>query len=167
MKELWVEKYRPKTIDEYVFRDEQQKKQVQQWIKEKTIPHLLFSGNAGIGKTTLAKLLFNEYVWVTGTSKVAKEYANDFVANGCYVVDLSSEYRYDDQVPLIIPEINGGLIRDIEKPSLIANPNCSVSQMLIAIEPIHKKFQVDLFLYHFLSDINHNALFLNFGFHTH
>ena len=60
MKELWVEKYRPKTIDEYVFRDEQQKKQVQQWIKEKTIPHLLFSGNAGIGKTTLAKVLFNE-----------------------------------------------------------------------------------------------------------
>ena len=60
MKELWVEKYRPKTIDEYVFRDDQQKKQVQQWIKEKTIPHLLFSGNAGIGKTTLAKVLFNE-----------------------------------------------------------------------------------------------------------
>ena len=60
MKELWVEKYRPKTVDDYVFRDEQQKKQVQQWIKEKTIPHLLFSGNAGIGKTTLAKLLFNE-----------------------------------------------------------------------------------------------------------
>ena len=60
MKELWVEKYRPKTIEEYVFRDEQQRKQVQQWIKEKTIPHLLFSGNAGIGKTTLAKVLFNE-----------------------------------------------------------------------------------------------------------
>lgn len=77
-------------------------------------------------------------------SKVAKEYANDFVANGCYVVDLSSEYRYDDDVPLIIPEINGSLIRDIEKPSLIANPNCSVSQMLLAIEPIHKKFRVDL-----------------------
>jgi len=60
MKELWVEKYRPKTIDGYVFRDEHQKKQVQQWIKERTIPHLLFSGNAGIGKTTLAKILFNE-----------------------------------------------------------------------------------------------------------
>ena len=60
MKELWVEKYRPKTIDGYVFRDEAQKKQVKNWIKEKTIPHLLFSGNAGIGKTTLAKLLFNE-----------------------------------------------------------------------------------------------------------
>ena len=60
MKELWVEKYRPKTVDGYVFRDEAQKKQVKNWIKEKTIPRLLFSGNAGIGKTTLAKLLFNE-----------------------------------------------------------------------------------------------------------
>jgi replication factor C small subunit len=60
MKELWVEKYRPKTVDGYVFKDEAQRKQVLTWIKEKTIPHLLFSGNAGIGKTTLAKLLFNE-----------------------------------------------------------------------------------------------------------
>tara|TARA_A100001015_G_scaffold76178_1_gene84544 strand:+ start:2694 stop:3608 length:915 start_codon:yes stop_codon:yes gene_type:complete len=60
VKDLWVEKYRPKTVDGYVFRDEHQKAQVKQWIKEQTIPHLLFSGNAGIGKTTLAKLLFNE-----------------------------------------------------------------------------------------------------------
>ena len=60
MKELWVEKYRPKSVDGYVFRDEAQRAQVNTWIKEKTIPHLLFSGNAGIGKTTLAKLLFNE-----------------------------------------------------------------------------------------------------------
>jgi replication factor C small subunit len=60
MKELWVEKYRPKTVDGYVFKDDAQRKQVLKWIEEKTIPHLLFSGNAGIGKTTLAKLLFNE-----------------------------------------------------------------------------------------------------------
>jgi replication factor C small subunit len=60
MKELWVEKYRPKKVDGYVFRDDAQKKQVMQWIKDKTIPHLLFSGNAGIGKTTLARILFNE-----------------------------------------------------------------------------------------------------------
>ena len=58
MKDLWVEKYRPKTVDGYVFRDDAQRNQVNTWIKEKTIPHLLFSGNAGIGKTTLAKLLF-------------------------------------------------------------------------------------------------------------
>jgi replication factor C small subunit len=60
MKELWVEKYRPSKIDGYVFRDSHQKAQVESWIKQKTIPHLLFSGNAGIGKTTLAKILFNE-----------------------------------------------------------------------------------------------------------
>ena len=60
MKSLWVEKWRPETIDGYVFRDVEQKKQVETWIKDKTIPHLLFSGNAGIGKTTLAKILFHE-----------------------------------------------------------------------------------------------------------
>lgn len=59
MKELWTEKYRPGTIDGYVFRDDSQKKQVQSWIEEKTIPHLLFSGSAGVGKTTLAKILIN------------------------------------------------------------------------------------------------------------
>lgn len=60
MKELWVEKYRPNTIDEYVFKDEAQKRQVKSWIKEGSIPHLLFSGSAGIGKTTLAKVLLHE-----------------------------------------------------------------------------------------------------------
>lgn len=77
-------------------------------------------------------------------SKVAKKYANDFVSNGVYVIDLSSEFRYDNNVPLIIPEINGNILKDIERPLLIANPNCSVSQLLMAIEPIHKNFDVDL-----------------------
>ena len=60
MKELWVEKYRPKTVDGYVFRDVHQRKQIETWIKDKSIPHLLLSGSAGIGKTTLAKILINE-----------------------------------------------------------------------------------------------------------
>jgi replication factor C small subunit len=60
MKDLWVEKYRPKTIDGYVFRDEYQRKQIATWIKDKSIPHLLLSGVAGIGKTTLAKILIHE-----------------------------------------------------------------------------------------------------------
>jgi replication factor C small subunit len=60
MKELWVEKYRPKSIDGYVFRDAHQRKQVETWIKDKSIPHLLLSGSAGIGKTTLAKILVHE-----------------------------------------------------------------------------------------------------------
>jgi len=60
MKELWVEKYRPNTLDGYVFKDEQQKGQIENWIKDGSIPHLLFSGNAGVGKTTLAKILINK-----------------------------------------------------------------------------------------------------------
>jgi DNA polymerase III delta prime subunit len=60
MKELWVEKYRPKTLEHYVFRDSHQKQQIEMWIKDGSIPHLLLSGAAGIGKTTLAKILFNE-----------------------------------------------------------------------------------------------------------
>jgi len=60
MKELWVEKYRPKTIEGYVFRDDHQRKQIQTWIKDQSIPHLIFSGTAGIGKTTMAKILISE-----------------------------------------------------------------------------------------------------------
>jgi replication factor C small subunit len=59
MKQLWVEQYRPRDIEGYVFRDEAQRDQVKQWIKAGSIPHLLFSGAAGIGKTTLAKILIN------------------------------------------------------------------------------------------------------------
>ncbi len=60
MKELWVEKYRPKTADDYVWIDREQKHMVETWIKDKYIPHLLLGGNAGAGKTTLAKVLVNE-----------------------------------------------------------------------------------------------------------
>ena len=60
MKQLWTEKYRPDNINEYVFRDNEQKSQVKGWIDSGAIPHLLFSGAPGVGKTTLAKILIKQ-----------------------------------------------------------------------------------------------------------
>jgi len=60
MKDLWVEKYRPDTLEGYVFKNNSQKEQIEGWIKQGTIPHLLLSGSAGIGKTTIAKILINQ-----------------------------------------------------------------------------------------------------------
>ena len=60
MKELWIEKYRPQTVDGYVFVDDNQRQQVESWIRDGSIPNLLFSGSPGTGKTTLGKILINE-----------------------------------------------------------------------------------------------------------
>ena len=79
MKELWVEKYRPRTVADYVFVDSQQREQVTQWIRDGSIPHLLLSGSAGTGKTTLAKVLINDLevddfdvLWANGSKEARK-----------------------------------------------------------------------------------------------
>ena len=77
-------------------------------------------------------------------SKVAEEHAKDFVNAGVYVIDLSSKYRYEKDIALIIPEINGNEINFLDAPSLISNPNCSTSQLLMAIAPIHKEYEIDV-----------------------
>lgn len=60
MKELWVEKYSPTTIDEYVFKDQNQKKKIKQWLDDGALPHMLLSGSPGTGKSTLINVLLNE-----------------------------------------------------------------------------------------------------------
>ncbi|MGL5917387.1 MAG: replication factor C small subunit, partial [Culicoidibacterales bacterium] len=57
MKELWSLKYRPKTLDEYIFKDDTHRELIERWVQEKSIPHILLKGHRGTGKTSLALLL--------------------------------------------------------------------------------------------------------------
>ncbi|WP_299307890.1 aspartate-semialdehyde dehydrogenase [uncultured Croceicoccus sp.] len=67
----------------------------------------------------------------------AKDYAAKAAAAGCYVIDNSSLYRMDPDVPLIVPEVNPDAIEEAVKRKIIANPNCSTAQMVVALKPLH------------------------------
>ena len=83
-----------------------------------------------------------QFIIFSAGSSVAEQYARSFVAQGSFVIDLSSNFRYEDDVPLIIPEINGEILSSLSKPSLIANPNCSTAQLLMALKPIHDQVKI-------------------------
>lgn len=68
---------------------------------------------------------------------VSAEYAPKAAAAGCVVVDNSSQFRYDDDIPLVVPEVNPEAIADYAQRRIIANPNCSTIQMLVALKPLH------------------------------
>lgn len=68
---------------------------------------------------------------------VSKEYAPKAAANGCIVIDNTSHFRYDPDIPLVIPEVNAHQIQYYSNRGIIANPNCSTIQMLVALKPLH------------------------------
>ena len=69
---------------------------------------------------------------------VAKEWAPKIAAKGCIVIDNSSFYRMDPDVPLIVPEVNADAIEGYTKKNIIANPNCSTAQLVVALKPLHQ-----------------------------
>ncbi|MBL4606512.1 MAG: aspartate-semialdehyde dehydrogenase [Pseudomonadales bacterium] len=69
---------------------------------------------------------------------VSEEYAPKAAAAGCVVIDNTSHFRNDDDIPLIIPEVNAHALAGYTQRNIIANPNCSTTQMLVALNPIHK-----------------------------
>ncbi len=73
-------------------------------------------------------------------ASVSEVFAPKAVSQGCVVVDNSSCFRYQDNIPLIVPEVNGNKIQEYKLPGIIANPNCSTIQMLVALKPIHDEF---------------------------
>ena len=72
-------------------------------------------------------------------SEPTKKYAPKAAKAGCVVIDNSSLYRYDPDVPLIVPEVNPDAIEGYAKKNIIANPNCSTAQMVVALKPLHDR----------------------------
>ena len=75
-------------------------------------------------------------------STATKQYAPKAAAAGCVVIDNSSLYRYDPDVPLIVPEVNPQAIHGYAKKNIIANPNCSTAQMVVALKPLHDRAKI-------------------------
>lgn len=78
-----------------------------------------------------------DIVLMSAGSSVAKEWAPKLGALGCVVIDNSSFYRMDPDVPLIVPEVNADAIAGYRKKNILANPNCSTAQMVVALKPLH------------------------------
>lgn len=70
-------------------------------------------------------------------ASISAEYAPKAAAAGCIVIDNTSQFRYDDNIPLVVPEVNPEKIADYKNRGIIANPNCSTIQMLVALKPIY------------------------------
>ena len=73
---------------------------------------------------------------------VSKEWSPKIGAQGCVVIDNSSAWRYDADVPLIVPEVNADAITGFSKRNIIANPNCSTAQLVVALKPLHDKAKI-------------------------
>ncbi|MCD2451001.1 aspartate-semialdehyde dehydrogenase [Methylicorpusculum oleiharenae] len=76
-------------------------------------------------------------------ASVSAEYAPKAAAAGCIVIDNTSQFRYDDDIPLVVPEVNAHRIADYKNRGIIANPNCSTIQMLVALKPIYDAVGID------------------------
>src|SRR5690606_34518930 len=69
----------------------------------------------------------------------SKEWSPKIAAQGAVVIDNSSAWRYDADVPLVVPEVNADAVAGFRKKGIIANPNCSTAQMVVALKPLHDK----------------------------
>ena len=73
---------------------------------------------------------------------VSKEWAPKIAAKGCVVIDNSAAWRFHADVPLIVPEVNADAIAGFSRRNIIANPNCSTAQLVVALKPLHDKARI-------------------------
>ncbi len=96
-------------------------------------------GNRELDVENLAEFDFSKaaIALFSAGGSVSAEYAPKAAAAGCVVIDNTSHFRYDDDIPLVVPEVNADAISRYTDRGIIANPNCSTIQMLVALKPIH------------------------------
>ena len=78
-----------------------------------------------------------DFCLMSAGSTISKEWSPRITAKGCIVIDNSSAWRYDQDVPLIVPEVNADAIAGYTKKNIIANPNCSTAQLVVVLKPLH------------------------------
>jgi len=108
---------------------------------ERSVGETLTFNNKQIAVENLADFYFSKAqigLFSAGAS-VSAVYAPKAGAAGCIVIDNTSQFRYDDDIPLVVPEVNPHAIARYKPRNIIANPNCSTIQMLVALKPIHDK----------------------------
>jgi aspartate-semialdehyde dehydrogenase len=102
-------------------------------------------GNVCLTVENLAAFDFSgvDYALFSAGGSVSEEFAPRAVAAGAVVIDNTSAFRYDDDVPLVVPEVNPEALEGISGGAIIANPNCSTIQMVVALAPIHREAGIE------------------------
>ncbi len=106
---------------------------------ERSVGKKVNFGNRELDVSDLADFDFSQVqigLFSAGGS-VSEEFAPKAAAAGCVVIDNTSHFRYDDDIPLVVPEVNADAIADYRSRGIIANPNCSTIQMVVALKPIY------------------------------
>ena len=106
---------------------------------ERSVGKQVIFGNRRLDVDDLATFDFSkvQIALFSAGGSISEEYAPQAAAAGCVVVDNTSQFRYDDDVPLVVPEVNPEAIADYKSRGIIANPNCSTIQMVVALKPIY------------------------------
>jgi aspartate-semialdehyde dehydrogenase len=106
---------------------------------ERSVGQTVSFGNSQLVVEDLAEFDFStvQIGLFSAGGSVSEKYAPVAAAAGCVVIDNTSHFRYDDDIPLVVPEVNPDAIADYKNRGIIANPNCSTIQMLVALKPIY------------------------------